>query len=122
MSRNLINTTLDKATPNAPLEWRCASAGGLFFQAEGGIRDDLVTGVQTCALPICSCKRNHPCQRVSHPGRPVRLVSVKPPSLANAKYAQPRVGGEVGRLSCSVDVHRTCHSSSFSTVSQGCAG
>src|SRR5712672_2106298 len=24
-----------------------------FFQAEGGIRDKLVTGVQTCALPIC---------------------------------------------------------------------
>src|SRR5258708_31319193 len=27
-----------------------------FFQAEDGIRDDLVTGVQTCALPICSKK------------------------------------------------------------------
>src|SRR5207244_9224856 len=27
-----------------------------FFQAEDGIRDDLVTGVQTCALPI-SCGR-----------------------------------------------------------------
>src|SRR5258708_39681263 len=26
-----------------------------FFQAEDGIRDDLVTGVQTCALPICTC-------------------------------------------------------------------
>src|SRR5207244_9734209 len=26
-----------------------------FFQAEDGIRDDLVTGVQTCALPI-SCE------------------------------------------------------------------
>src|SRR5258708_17492800 len=30
-----------------------------FFQAEDGIRDDLVTGVQTCALPIfiaaCGC-------------------------------------------------------------------
>src|SRR5947208_14377328 len=26
--------------------------GGFFFQAEDGIRDDLVTGVQTCALPI----------------------------------------------------------------------
>src|SRR5947208_15239866 len=29
-----------------------------FFQAEDGIRDDLVTGVQTCALPIsgaCAC-------------------------------------------------------------------
>src|SRR5438552_11452891 len=29
-----------------------------FFQAEDGIRDDLVTGVQTCALPIyCSWPR-----------------------------------------------------------------
>src|SRR5438552_18812931 len=27
-----------------------------FFQAEDGIRDDLVTGVQTCALPICNSK------------------------------------------------------------------
>ena len=40
-----------------------------FFQAEDGIRDDLVTGVQTCALPIYSstkrfsdmkCTRNLP--------------------------------------------------------------
>src|SRR5438552_17490521 len=29
--------------------------GRFFFQAEDGIRDDLVTGVQTCALPI-SCE------------------------------------------------------------------
>src|SRR5947208_3709011 len=28
-----------------------------FFQAEDGIRDDLVTGVQTCALPISSGRR-----------------------------------------------------------------
>src|SRR5687767_13265617 len=27
-----------------------------FFQAEDGIRDKLVTGVQTCALPICSTR------------------------------------------------------------------
>src|SRR5205823_7270861 len=27
-----------------------------FFQAEDGIRDKLVTGVQTCALPICPRK------------------------------------------------------------------
>src|SRR3712207_6864970 len=26
-----------------------------FFQAEDGIRDIGVTGVQTCALPICAC-------------------------------------------------------------------
>src|SRR5216683_6638067 len=28
--------------------------GFFFFQAEDGIRDLIVTGVQTCALPICS--------------------------------------------------------------------
>src|SRR5947208_12147479 len=28
-----------------------------FFQAEDGIRDDLVTGVQTCALPISEPRR-----------------------------------------------------------------
>src|SRR5258708_2356561 len=28
-----------------------------FFQAEDGIRDDLVTGVQTCALPISALRR-----------------------------------------------------------------
>src|SRR2546425_6118583 len=28
-----------------------------FFQAEDGIRDKLVTGVQTCALPICELRR-----------------------------------------------------------------
>src|SRR5206468_9582323 len=29
-----------------------------FFQAEDGIRDLIVTGVQTCALPICDCYVN----------------------------------------------------------------
>src|SRR5438034_2598806 len=31
-----------------------ASSGFFFFQAEDGIRDHCVTGVQTCALPICA--------------------------------------------------------------------
>src|SRR5205823_9932790 len=42
-----------------------------FFQAEDGIRDKLVTGVQTCALPICT--------RCNDPSRgrwPVRSASV----------------------------------------------
>src|SRR5205823_7238878 len=53
-----------------------------FFQAEDGIRDKLVTGVQTCALPICWRRRQlgrgeelgaalpsvHKCQSVSTPG------------------------------------------------------
>src|SRR6266496_5062536 len=32
-----------------------------FFQAEDGIRDLYVTGVQTCALPICSEGRRSGC-------------------------------------------------------------
>src|SRR2546422_5109391 len=30
-----------------------------FFQAEDGIRDVAVTGVQTCALPICDAPPDH---------------------------------------------------------------
>src|SRR5205823_10011561 len=36
-----------------------------FFQAEDGIRDKLVTGVQTCALPIC----RHHCLAVCREGQ-----------------------------------------------------
>jgi len=36
-------------TPSKPSERR---KGSFFFQAEDGIRDTSVTGVQTCALPI----------------------------------------------------------------------
>src|SRR5216683_3094225 len=35
-----------------------------FFQAEDGIRDLIVTGVQTCALPISSCE---PTRCLRHP-------------------------------------------------------
>src|SRR5256885_5278930 len=34
-----------------------------FFQAEVGIRDYKVTGVQTCALPICTWRRTPPASR-----------------------------------------------------------
>src|SRR5882757_5139473 len=34
-----------------------------FFQAEDGIRDIGVTGVQTCALPICRGRRARPALR-----------------------------------------------------------
>src|SRR5258708_20308830 len=36
-----------------------------FFQAEDGIRDDLVTGVQTCALPIPN-ESGAPCNQYTH--------------------------------------------------------
>src|SRR5256885_9687467 len=37
---------------------RCCIHFFFFFQAEDGIRDYKVTGVQTCALPICSRGRS----------------------------------------------------------------
>ena len=37
----------------------------LFFQAEDGIRDHCVTGVQTCALPILKELPGPVCLRVS---------------------------------------------------------
>src|SRR2546429_5163019 len=42
-----------------------------FFQAEDGIRDVAVTGVQTCALPICGHLDHHDwwTQHVTPPGR-----------------------------------------------------
>src|SRR2546429_7314116 len=51
-------------------ERRLSVCGSIFFfQAEDGIRDVAVTGVQTCALPICRRSgREGPCR--SHPALP----------------------------------------------------
>src|SRR2546423_15267762 len=43
-----------------------------FFQAEDGIRDKLVTGVQTCALPISDAGR---VALSAFPGAPVILIA-----------------------------------------------
>src|SRR2546430_13401428 len=47
-----------------------------FFQAEDGIRDLTVTGVQTCALPICAVVAlvllAAGCERALKPGDPLR--------------------------------------------------
>src|SRR5947209_18937644 len=51
-----------------------------FFQAEDGIRDIGVTGVQTCALPISS-RRRPPTGR---PGRPRT-----PPDRASGPWRRP---------------------------------
>src|SRR6266581_6972164 len=42
--------------------------GLFFFQAEDGIRDGRVTGVQTCALPICHGSVGSPADRGSRSG------------------------------------------------------
>src|SRR6266487_2209805 len=87
-----------------------------FFQAEDGIRDGRVTGVQTCALPICPCGptggpphcrrvrqrelqgRSRGCRDrgpVRGPHRRDRRRAEAPPRKAGARHV-PR-GGEGGR-------------------------
>src|SRR5207244_9728782 len=84
-----------------------------FFQAEDGIRDDLVTRVQTCALPIWSACSG---ARQLRPGRDrkaaqecfgVERAASGPLQFKRAQYAgaagdrQPIVKhGEIGRASC----------------------
>src|SRR5207244_10211530 len=54
------------------------------FQAEDGIRDDLVTGVQTCALPISLdwlFARGPHAARAGEPLPPVVLLDLKLPKL-----------------------------------------
>src|SRR6266496_5491893 len=51
-----------------------------FFQAEDGIRDLYVTGVQTCALPISRRAAELPlgrCRRARHPGIRERVRPVE---------------------------------------------
>src|SRR5438874_6941968 len=67
------------------------SATYFFFQAEDGIRDLYVTGVQTCALPI------------SFLG--IRLIAKVIAAEPNERYlfsaaAQGSIRNEIGRASC----------------------
>src|SRR5437879_6386427 len=65
------------------VEFICSLFLCFFFQAEDGIRDTSVTGVQTCALPICTkvmstpaLETSGPCQFRSRASRPSAKLSV----------------------------------------------
>ena len=67
-----------------------------FFQAEDGIRDDLVTGVQTCALPIWAGKEKmwqHLCEIAARPLVPTLkahdLKSEESASISNQAPYEP---------------------------------
>src|SRR5260370_5365935 len=49
-----------------------------FFQAEDGIRDSSVTGVQTCALPICQLVRTNPRFEPGIAGGSFELLAIEP--------------------------------------------
>src|SRR5207253_8654067 len=75
-----------------------------FFQAEDGIRDGHVTGVQTCALPIYrsrrtrSSARTRPGRRRETAGRILRRgacrAAHRPPPCARSRSEERRVGKE----------------------------
>src|SRR5207244_4997450 len=84
-----------------------------FFQAEDGIRDDLVTGVQTCALPISTTSSTRyvgpfavtqtttlkamaaaPGMADSSVSSATYTIQVLPPTLAPGRSEERRVGKE----------------------------
>src|SRR5258708_10806810 len=69
-----------------------------FFQAEDGIRDDLVTGVQTCALPI---SLNFTVTQGTSPGFVTVYAANQPtPATSTLNYAagQTRANNAVAAL------------------------
>src|SRR5204863_5198836 len=58
-----------------------------FFQAEDGIRDLYVTGVQTCALPI-----SWPSSRYCLPCAPKRPIGTRMPLALSLAHHSSRVG------------------------------
>src|SRR2546430_3311989 len=81
-----------------------------FFQAEDGIRDLTVTGVQTCALPIS--RTSHSCcgsiEGMREPARTagflcwrwVDMTRPSPTSRAAWRSSLPRLCTKIGRASC----------------------
>src|SRR5690349_23941037 len=62
-----------------------------FFQAEDGIRDLYVTGVQTCALPISTSLRQ---TSPTVPAQRMRRPRVTPTSCASTKRSEERRVGK----------------------------
>src|SRR5256884_2041711 len=75
-------------------EFLCVCFLFFFFQAEDGIRDVAVTGVQTCALPICTASlptSTSPRLCVGYAGSAVRPMRVR-----TSRRGTGREGGSTG--------------------------
>src|SRR5207253_5565663 len=81
-----------------------------FFQAEDGIRDGHVTGVQTCALPICLVAASTSSSRL---GAAVSVVVVAWAWAFAASFAlmiaPPLRRPQIGRASCRERVKMPTH-------------
>src|SRR5256885_3334258 len=72
--------------------WTGGCSGCFFFQAEDGIRDYKVTGVQTCALPISRKRGELP---VEHVVESEQLRELRCPSVRVRNVVQPREESEI---------------------------
>src|SRR5205823_9638419 len=108
--------------------WRTLSC--FFFQAEDGIRDKLVTGVQTCALPICTLAfedLHRTCGAfLVHLGDDDLRPLVEEALRIRETDALPRAGDdrdlEIGRASCRerVEIWVGAVSGEIKGVAKGC--
>src|SRR5256886_5677793 len=98
--------------PHAVLSHLPAECVCFFFQAEDGIRDLTVTGVQTCALPILASRTTIRSMRCVLPGsartrrggsaRAERVSSVLQAMVLSAdrQVSETSAPSEIGRASC----------------------
>src|SRR5205823_10624070 len=68
---------------------RCALIFCLFFEAEDGIRDKLVTGVQTCALPISTATADNTMAGVDGTSAPRRSHQLAANSATTTTFPPP---------------------------------
>src|SRR5439155_9002463 len=71
-----------------------------FFQAEDGIRDGHVTGVQTCALPIYRLGSDRAAAARSDPRRSPNRSSPETRAASHRPTARATPATEIGRASC----------------------
>src|SRR5689334_24305090 len=105
--------------PNSFLTLRVLILHLFFFQAEDGIRDGTVTGVQTCALPICrraarpsaGTTHSRSARCLAHPGRAhAPATGGHGPGRGGARGAGPAAGGPVPARSEERRVGKECRS------------
>src|SRR5690625_7466967 len=71
-----------------------------FFQAEDGIRDGHVTGVQTCALPICHDRSNTRSSCRTDDVRSKTCFMVRRDETEFRTFQRSGKSGKIGRASC----------------------
>src|SRR2546430_8000139 len=78
---------------NGEVRYRCFECVFFFFQAEDGIRDLTVTGVQTCALPIWRARGSRRCRCSAAPPELPRRCR----GLPLDRLSTPPFGGRAAR-------------------------